>query len=334
MSFFRPKLLVYIPTYVDHYLAANQARILRAEFNSVKMDIRVVISVNGVKLTAKDIENLENSCHKLIIFKENLGGDTNINLGFLCALEENADFLWILSANDTLLIGAGCAIQSAIENMDSDFLLIGKSNGGPSGILTNAFSDESANLPLGLISAVIYRSAAFKEAFASSLKFAWTGWGQLSVIQNALFGGKELKYEMVNEQIIYDRAPKTSIAQQLETNQSNYRHSFFGYPLLIALLFEGDKKLANRLIRKWLWANWYKIGFFKNGNSPYQLGRHSAHDAFWTGPLSKPYILKSGMTGSILYLLGHIPFITLTQKFPFLTKSLSSIFKERKSSSP
>ena len=244
------------------------------------------------------------------------------------------DFLWILSANDTLLTGAGHAIQSAIENTTSDFLIVGKPNGGLSGILHNAFSDESMNLPLGLISAVVYRTEAFKEAFASSLKFAWTGWGQLSVIQNALFDRKELRYELVNEQFVYDRAPKTSIAQQLQTNQSNYRHSFFGYPLLIALLFEGDKKLANRLIRKWLWANWYKIGYFKNGNSPYKLSHHSAHDAFWTGPLSKPHILKSGITGPILYLLGHIPFITLTQKFPSLAKSLGSLFKERKSSSP
>jgi hypothetical protein len=119
---------------------------------------------------------------------------------------------------------------------------------------------------------------------------------------------------------IYERTPKASKSEQLEKNQSNYRHSFFGYPLLISLLFEGDKKSRNKLIQKWLRVNWYKIGYFKNGHSPYQDRGHTAKDAFWTGPLAKPYILKSGLTSPILYFFGLLPFFAISQRFSPATK--------------
>lgn len=324
MSVSIPKMLVYIPTYVDHHLALDQARTLRAEFDSLKVSLQVIISVNGVQLTPKEIANLEDACDRLIIFDESLGGDTNINLGFLLALQEHSDFFWILSANDTLLASSGSKLQSAIEDLEFDFLIIGNPNNRLSGSLSNAFSSEGIQLPIGLISAVIYRTEVFKNAFANSIKYAWTGWGQLSVLQNALFERSVLKYELVDEKKIYDRIPTTSIEFQIERNKSNYRHSFFGYPLIISLLFKEDQKSRNKLIRKWLLANWYKIGYFKTGRSPNQALGQSAKDAFWTGPLSRQYILKSGPFSPLLYFFGHIPFLDISRRFVF-TKRLHSV---------
>jgi hypothetical protein len=324
MSVSIPKMLVYIPTYVDHHLALDQARTLRAEFDSLKVSLQVIISVNGVQLTPKEIANLEDACDRLIIFDESLGGDTNINLGFLLALQEHSDFFWILSANDTLLASSGSDLQSAIVNLDFDFLIIGNPINGLSGSLLNAFSGEGIQLPIGLISAVIYRTEVFREAFASSIKYAWTGWGQLSVLQNTLFERSVLKYKLVDEKKIYDRIPTASIELQIEKNKSNYRHSFFGYPLIISLLFKEDQKSRNKLIRNWLLANWYKIGYYKTGRSPNQALGHTAKDAFWTGPLSRPYILKSGLFSPILYFLGHFPFLNVSRRFVFI-KRLHSI---------
>lgn len=314
------KILVYIPTYIDHHLALDQARTLRKEFDSLKVSLQVIISVNGVQLTPQEIENLKDACDRLIIFDQSLGGDTNINLGFLLALQERSDFFWILSANDTLLASSGSELQSAIENLDFDFLIIGNPSNALSGSLLNAFSGEGIQLPIGLISAVIYRTEVFKEAFANSLKYAWTGWGQLSVLQNTLFERSELKYKLVDEKKIYDRIPTASIEFQRENNKSNYRHSFFGYPLIISLLFKEDQKSRNKLIKKWLLANWYKIGYFKTGSSPNQALGHNAKDAFWTGPLSRPYILKSGPFSPILYFLGHFPFLSISKRFAFINR--------------
>jgi hypothetical protein len=325
MSISIPKMLVYIPTYVDHHLAADQARVLREDFKSAKVSLQIIISVNGVQLTPQEIANLEDVSDRLIIFDESLGGDTNINLGFLIALQESADFFWILSANDTLLASCGSELKSAIENLQFDFLIIGKPSNGLSGFLLNAFSGEGLQLPIGLISAVIYRTEVFKEAFANSIKYAWTGWGQLSVLQNTLFERSVLKYELIDEKKVYDRIPTTSIDSQIEKNKSNYRHSFFGYPLIISLLFNEDKKSRDELIRKWLLTNWYKIGYFKTGRSPSQILGHTAKDAFWTGPLSRQYILRSGPFSPLLYFFGHIPFLGISRRFVFLKRLHSTL---------
>ena len=165
-------------------------------------------------------------------------------------------------------------------------------------------------MPLGLISAVIYRSQIFRDSFASSLKFAWTGWGQLSVIQNTLFEVGSISFEIIDETYIYDRDSDFSMPDQLLRNQSNYRHSFFGYPLVVSLLFNSDKKVKNTIIRQWLWNNWYKIGFFKNGHSPYRALGETAKDVFWTGNLARPLILRSGVLSPVLYLLGVSPILS------------------------
>ena len=305
MSFSQLKLLVYIPTYTDHKLAAAQAKRLRTEFQSREIQLWIAISVNSVNLSDQDLSELENLSDKLIHFSENLGGDTNINLGFISALSEQADFFWILSANDVLLPGAARKVQTALENSKADMLIISSSRNEQLGFLESAFSGASTQLPLGLISAVIYRCSVFRESFASALKFAWTGWGQLSVIQNALFAVNSLSYEIINEDQIYERGSDTSSDEQLKKNQSNYRHSFFGYPLVVALLFRSDKRIQNKIIRKWLWGNWYKIGFYKKGHSPYLESGETNRDVFWTEALARPFILKSGLASPLLYMFGN-----------------------------
>jgi hypothetical protein len=313
MSFLKLKLVVYIPTYVDYKLAALQAKRLKNEFHGSSLELKVIISVNSVNLSQEDICELNESCDTLIYLPENLGGDTNINLGFIWALREHADFFWVLSANDLLRPGAVNFIERAIENCSTDLLVVSSSMTNSKGSFENAFLGKGAELPLGLISAVIYRSEVFREAFASSLKFAWTGWGQLSVIQNTLFEVGSISYEIIDVRHIYDRVTNFSEPDQLIRNQSNYRHSFFGYPLVVSILFNSDEKMKNRIIRHWLWNNWYKIGFFKKGHSPYQAAGETAKDVFWTGNLARRTILRSGVLSPVLYLIGVLPIISKMQ---------------------
>lgn len=325
MSVSKLKFVVYIPTYTDYKHAGLQAERLRTEFESTLLDLVVVISVNSVSLSQTDLTQLKNSCDKLIYFPENLGGDTNINLGFVSALREKADYFWILSANDTLIPGASRLVLKAVENLNSDLLIISPSS-NPPGTLQNAFSGKSAQLPLGLISAVIYNCSIFRESFASSLKFSWTGWGQLSVIQNALFELKTLSYEVIDQACVYDRSTDSNSSEQLKRNQSNYRHSFFGYPLVVTLLFGSNKRIQNRIIRQWLWSNWYKIGFFRKGHSPYLATGETVKDAFWTETLAKPFIIRSGLLSPLLYILGNTSLISKMQHNSLLRLAKSRIY--------
>jgi hypothetical protein len=79
--------------------------------------------------------------------------------------------------------------------------------------------------------------------------------------------------------------------------------------LVIALLFGDRKALRNRIIRDWLKSNWYKIGYFNQGHSPYSEEGFTTKDVFWTGPLSKQFIVKSGPLSPFLYFVGNLGLI-------------------------
>jgi hypothetical protein len=313
MSNSRAKFVVYIPAYTDFKLAAQQSRILKKEFNSLSFDLVTIISINSISLDEKEKRDLTDSCDELIYTEQNLGGDTNINLGFYKALSKSADFFWILSANDVLKEGATKEIQGALENGNSDLLVIGKLKKGQTGQLENAFYNEGLLLPLGLISAVIYKTEKFKNGFAQSMKLAWTGWGQLSVIQSAIFEHKKISYRVIDEILIYDRELRIPYVQVFNRNQSLYRHSFFGYPLIIAILFRSDKRLSKKIIRLWLSSNWFKIGLFKSRR--YNSNSINSHvNVFWTENLARPLILRSGLFSPILYLIGNLNFLWMFEK--------------------
>jgi hypothetical protein len=311
------KLLVYIPTHTDFQQAVEQSEKIRTCSLPNELEIKVVISINGVELSPEEIQLVEKSCDELIFRHENLGGDLNINLGYLRALSENADFCWVLSANDELNLSGIKILLNKLVSLDSDMLIISFKNSGHTGILTNAFEGEGNLLPIGLISSTIYKTNKFKNSFANSLKFSWTGWGQLAVIQNALFEFGSLTYELLDEDKVYNRRSQSVASEQLKVNQFSYRHSFFGYPLIVSLLFSHNKKLKKKIIRKWLSANWYKIGFFKEGKSLNLGNAGTKYDVFWTEPLSRSAIIFSGIFSPILYVLGNLRFISKLHRFSF-----------------
>ena len=329
MSISLPKLLVYIPAYSDFNGAGEQSRKIKSQEFQSEIQVTTIISVNAMDLTNNELIMLKESCDTLIYHRENLGGDININLGYLRALSEGADFYWVLSANDALIESGIKDILREVIDMNADLLIIGNSNSQLTGDLDNVFIGDGPLLPIGLISSVIYKTEKFKNSFASALKFAWTGWGQLSVIQNAIFEHGSLSYKIISENIVYNRNSTIEISEQWERNKTNYRHSFFGYPLLATLLFENDKRIKRKILREWLGSNWYKIGFFKDGKSPYNANIISTSDAFWTGPLSKNPILFSGLYSPILYFAGNLKLIYKLRRFSFFNYIKTNIVQKK-----
>jgi hypothetical protein len=123
-----------------------------------ELQVATIISVNAVELTNNEITMLKESCDTFIYHRENLGGDININLGYLRALSDGADFYWVLSANDAL-IGTGIKhIFRALIDLDSDLLIVGDENSRLTGDLNNVFFGDGSLLPIGLISSVIYKT--------------------------------------------------------------------------------------------------------------------------------------------------------------------------------
>jgi len=151
---------------------------------SAKFKFEIYISINSVSHLIQS-ENLQLT--KVNHIESLLGGDGNIANGFVTALTLRPDYFWLLSANENLTTNSISNLIQLFEDYpQADFLVANAA--GRSGRLKidNVFLNTPPNLALGLISGVIYNFNSCKDSFHQSTLFAWTGWGQLAVIQNHL----------------------------------------------------------------------------------------------------------------------------------------------------
>ena len=185
-------LLVYIPCHSDLDLAISQAQKIQNEFkdnreniNSFISKIEIVISINYFQPSESQLL-LASSVSDLIINHSKLFlADANIAHGFLVAFERNADFLWMLSTNDELLDLGFSKMLNALSN-DIDLLVTTLPEINDASLLTNVINPPMKGYSFGLISGVVYNCQSVSNSFNVANFFIWTGWSQLSVIQNAI----------------------------------------------------------------------------------------------------------------------------------------------------
>ncbi len=266
----KPVLLIYIPCHKDYEMAFENARKLYLQQASPVLrglEIKVFISINGVKnfTGPNDLPFLQIS-H----IQEVLGADGNIAKGFVTGLEQNPDYLWILSANEELTEHAVDNLEEMIlQNPEADLFIANAANRKGSINLHNVFCGLPPQLALGLISGVIYNFHSTKGSFLQSTLFSWTGWGQLAVIQDFLASNRDLVViEFPDSDIYgipYTYSPDAKIDVSERTIVSNlYSHSFFGLPVLAYCLLQTDTKLLKQFQKEWLLHNWFKINLFSH----------------------------------------------------------------------
>ena len=83
--------------------------------------------------------------------------DVNISKGFLIALENKPDLLWLLSANDNLKPNALKSIFNAFIENDSIDLLVTSLNLDQVFVEKQIIDPAKTGFSYGLISAVVYR---------------------------------------------------------------------------------------------------------------------------------------------------------------------------------
>ena len=305
--------LVYIPCHTDFEMAKIQAVNLRNQFRSLDNQqqsyvkkLSIVISVNGVNLTELQIESLESVCDELIYTPIKIGADLNIAQGFLKAMQEPSEFFWILSTNDQLGTRAvNDIVNTFLANPDCD--LIGADENSVSRIMdvNNIIYKPINGIHFGLISAVIYRSKNTIGNFPAALSLNWTGWGQLGVIQTACFTNNNLRVVTIPKDALFSEmaADRSDESDELRLNSVYYSHSFFGMPLLIASLFADDRKLKRKILKSWLFSNWYKVSLFSSRpQSDDQFNR--INGPYWRQSLAEDLIKSNGTFSRVVYLIG------------------------------
>jgi hypothetical protein len=261
-------LLIYIPCHVDYKLALDNVERLSKQFkglpsNEVTFQIRIVVSINGVA-EVEELATMKNI--EVVRFGENIGGDSNISLGFMKALELDIDYFWLLSANETLQPNALANLFDLLnKNSKTDIFVANSAN--RSGILKlkDVFMNHPSNLGLGLISSVIYRIENTKNYFSSSMKFGWTGWGQLAVIQEYLNHSDSPRLFEFEDNSVYEKPStylESSDLSEREVVRNAYRHSFYGLVILASNMYLNNEKELKLYLRRWLRSHWYKLNFF------------------------------------------------------------------------
>ena len=262
-------LLIYLPCYLDFPLAVKQAQKVRklsdAYENYNHLEIKVMISCNGVDFSEEErIQLLEHS-DWINIFPFGISGDINITQGFMHAIRLEADYLWILSSNDSV---SDNFIETIVNNLvtkqDVNILVGCTSENLKKRRIESVFNSNNRDVPFGLISSVVYRTKEMNRNFDSGVQMNWTGWGQLAVIEASCIALNGLEVALVSESDLYTRSIRTmdDELKEEERVRNGYAHSFFGMPIVINTIHTDNKYLKRKYLNSWILSNWYLVGYF------------------------------------------------------------------------
>jgi hypothetical protein len=177
-------------------------------------------------------------------------------------------------------------------------------------LTSNVFIDIPPGSGYGLISSVIYNFKKTRGSFSAGPRFAWTGWGQLAVLQTACNILGSLKVTEFPDENVYQE-PFTDVGSSSEKTEyefvrSTYAHSFFGMPILIFALFSRDTAIRNRVLLAWLKKNWFKLRYFKKGAQREPDSNYPQFDPRWVQQTATLILFVSGVAISSLSLAGSV----------------------------
>ena len=252
------RLVVYIPTFGNEHGVVQQGRSLTMQQKLVTTtawdELHIVVSINGGQYDDSVLINA--GVHEVLRRPANLGGDTNIALGFLEARRE--DLLWILSDNDPVQDTALECIAAALDH-DSDVgMVVATSDPNQVGVaqLPPVTSTMGAHVHVGLISGVVYRYAAIAEAVPAAFQSLWTGWAQLAVQDQAVAAGTLKSAHLVPTESLIELTRGDSSHRSVARARSHYSHSFYGGALREYVSAEASRGRGRAAISSWWRTNW------------------------------------------------------------------------------
>ena len=302
-------LLVYIPCHSDLDLAITQAQKIRTEFSTYANQkyrliskIEIVISLNFYDPSQSQLE-LAASISDLTINRGKLFlADANIANGFMVAYQRKADFLWMLSANDELIDLGFLKIISSLSN-DIDLLVTGIHKPEKLKLINNVIYPAMNGYSFGLISGVVYNCQTLANFFNVADFFIWTGWSQLSVIQNAINGKNGLKVRTLDTFEIYKQ-------RQTQSNllSSKYGHSFYGY-IILGYVFSSTKNEKKRFVRAYVFTNTFNFLLYRRDSNKTSQVVDPNNYLVWNQDLAESIIKRTSILLYCYYsIVSRLPF--------------------------
>lgn len=301
------KFLVFIPCHSDFELALVQARKVKSGFenfllnsNFAPLNLQLILSVNAYIPTSTEKELAASLFDRVIYNGIGYLGDLNISNGYLVALDEKPDLLWLLSTNDDLVDGAISNILIEFIKNPAIDLLVTCLHKNEIVFERQILDPTKSGTSYGLISGVVYRLEKIFPYLHNGPFMAWTGWSQLAVIQSAMdsLNGISVKYIPFN--LIY-----TQRERELHEMRSAYAHSIYGM-LILGSTFKLSKKEAKKFIVLYVFKNFYRWNLYnRKWTYPGQLVE-SKNYLSWNQSIAEALIRKKSITTYYFYQLFKI----------------------------
>jgi hypothetical protein len=306
-----PTLLVYLPCYLDYQLAINQAERIRQINKDYKssheLRIQTMISINGVDLSDDEINKIVELTDYQMIYPFGISGDINITQGFMHAIRLQVDYLWVLSSNDAVADSFISTIEDFLLNVPESDLLVGctSKNLGLRKI-NSVFDLENRDVPFGLISSVVYRTARTARNFDCATQLNWTGWGQLATIEASCIAQNGISVSLVEEETLYKRSIRglDDANEESQRIRNGYAHSFFGMPIVISALHAGNPIKLRSILDAWIRSNWYLVNYFLK--TDFQLwSSHIASNQNWLRNYAFSAVKRASLTYRTLFAISR-----------------------------
>jgi len=313
-------ILIYIPSHSDLPLALKNIELIRESIN-FRQDLRgifqvlISLSINGIELTAVEIENIKDIVDDFNYIKSNISGDTNILQGYVKALEIGPDYLWILSANEILQSNFLENLYSLIlGNLEIDIFIASGGKTLEIRNVTNIFLELRKHSGVGLISSTIYKFKSTSDYFFIGNKFHWTGWGHLAVIQQSLSSNANFTIIEYPGELLYkhgDYFDNQNRSWSLEINRIKYHDSFFSLPILASYFMIKNKKEFTAYYWFWLKEVWLKINYFRFREGD-PIDPTKVINPIW---IEKYFLLTIKANNLLLYFLTRLIYVLPIYKF-------------------
>jgi len=301
------RLLVYVPCWINYLVGIEQVESLLRQQEKLnrsghKINVEFVFSVNAIPKIPKASENQILALGaKYRHFDSNLA-DVNINLGFLDAVQSEADLFWIVSPGDPVSDTALARIYEYLgESGYLDFIVADEDQRGTRDVTLKIGTLDFQSLSeasFGMVTGVIYRLSKFRPYLHLGVQASFTGWGQLAVLLGGARHESGVTGRILPSKDFYFRGdPKILTHDQKMENLRSYAHSFFGFVILMSIL------LPNPIpqIRSWVFKNWFRIGSYAKAYDNEKYGYVRLTDL---RHLAKVVVAETDILTSCVYSLG------------------------------
>jgi hypothetical protein len=309
------RVLVYIPCHSDFDFAVVQAKKVNNNFDFFKkshnlqdLHLNIILSVNAYQPSQEQIRIASEICSEVITNSTGFMQDINISNGFIKALEIKPDILWLLSANDDLVPNAiGNILIEFVKDQNLD-LLVTSLDRDETFTEYQVIDPSKTGFSYGLISGVVYKLNRLMPFLHNGPFMAWTGWSQLTVIQNSMDSLDGLRVKALPFELVYRQRER-----ELASAGKHYAHSVFGM-LIVGVILKKNRRAARKFIRKYIFANFYSWHLFsRRWNYSGQIAAKD-HYLAWNQIIAEALIFKKTPVTYFFYqFFKTIPFENLSK---------------------